>query len=78
MTTVNVTESDNDVESLYEIQTILSDKKEDGIKKYQIKWIGYETPTWEPSINLKPWASQVIQMYKSQKYYNGFVNINCK
>ena len=40
---------------------------------YKIKWEGYKKATWEYEWRLETWASEVLQEYLSNKYYNGYM-----
>lgn len=41
-----------DIQQSFEVESVIGVKVEDGRRMFQVKWVGYEEPTWEPLDNL--------------------------
>lgn len=62
-----IADSDSEDET-FEVEKILDIKKEDGVTKYLVKWLGYDKEadnTWEPSENLD--CEDKIKLFEDKK-----------
>ena len=59
----------NDTDSTeYQIERIVQCKRIDCKRHYKIKWLGYPTPTWEPSENI---PNELIETFHIDKTMTG-------
>lgn len=50
----------------YEVSRIVATRVQDGIKQYQVQWVGYPDPTWEPASTIKSDAPGVVKEYEER------------
>jgi hypothetical protein len=53
-------------EDTYEVEEILNRRERSGKVQYQVKWSGYDKPTWEPRENLNG-AKELLKAYEGRR-----------
>ena len=54
-------------EDVYDVESILDEAVEDGVKYYQVKWAGYDEVTWEPEENCVGCERKIKEFHERKK-----------
>ncbi len=55
-----------DIRDEWEVEGITKEREKDGVKEYQVKWVGYKRPTWEPASNMEN-AKDIIEKWNLKR-----------
>jgi hypothetical protein len=68
-------ELEKDDEDIYEVESILDERKTKKRVEFQVKWRGYDELTWEPIEHLDH-CGKALQLYYSKKQQSQFNSLN--
>jgi hypothetical protein len=56
---------DNPTDGTYQVERIIGKRVRDGVLQYQVQWVDYQRPTWEPASNVEEGASEAISDFEA-------------
>ena len=60
---------DSDGEPLFYVEDVIGYKKEGGKEFFQVLWLGYREPTWEPKASLKNISIDILENARKKKTF---------